>query len=138
MSWKGTLRYGKGARRYNDRVTLVRYPAVEDEFGHVQFGDPVKVLDVFAEVRQMSATKTMLTFQQANVVGVDLEFRMPAKEFNGAVWRGHEIHFPTPEILEDRGRAVKVSGWYQVDAPVAEPAPTPTAEAVVAAMTGGE
>lgn len=138
MSWKGTLRYGKGARRYNDRVTLVRYPAVEDEFGHVQFGDPVKVLDVFAEVRQMSATKTMLTFQQANVVGVDLEFRMPAKEFNGAVWRGHEIHFPTPEILEDRGRAVKVSGWYQVDAPAAEPAPTPTAEAVVAAMTGGE
>lgn len=138
MSWKGTLRYGKGARRYNDRVTLVRYPAVEDEFGHVRFGDPVKVLDVFAEVRQMSATKTMLTFQQANVVGVDLEFRMPAKEFNGAVWRGHEIHFPTPEILEDRGRAVKVSGWYQVDAPVAEPAPTPTAEAVVAAMTGGE
>lgn len=138
MSWKGALRYGKGARRYNDRVTLVRYPAVEDEFGHVRFGDPVKVLDVFAEVRQMSATKTMLTFQQANVVGVDLEFRMPAKEFNGAVWRGHEIHFPTPEILEDRGRAVKVSGWYQVDAPVAEPAPTPTAEAVVAAMTGGE
>ena len=138
MSWKGTLQYGKGARRYNDRVTLVRYPAVEDEFGHVRFGDPVKVLDVFAEVRQMSATKTMLTFQQANVVGVDLEFRMPAKEFNGAVWRGHEIHFPTPEILEDRGRAVKVSGWYQVDAPVAEPAPTPTAEAVVAAMTGGE
>ena len=140
MSWNGTLRYGKGARRYNDRVTLVRYPAVEDEFGHVQFGDPVKVLDVFAEVRQMSATKTMLTFQQANVVGVDLEFRMPAREFNGAVWRGHEIHFPTPEILEDRGRAVKVSGWYQVDAPVAEPAPTPTptAEAVVAAMTGGE
>ena len=138
MRWKGTLRYGKGARRYNDRVTLVRYPAVEDEFGHVRFGDPVKVLDVFAEVRQMSATKTMLTFQQANVVGVDLEFRMPAKEFNGAVWRGHEIHFPTPEILEDRGRAVKVSGWYQVDAPVAEPAPTPTAEAVVAAMTGGE
>lgn len=142
MSWKGTLRYAKGARRYNDRVTLVRYPAVEDEFGHVRFGAAVKVLDVFAEVRQMSATKTMLTFQQADVVGVDIEFRLPGpgKTFNCAIWRGHEIHFPTPEILEDRGRAVKVSGWYQVDAPVAEPAPkpTPTAEEVVAAMTEGE
>ena len=142
MSWKGTLRYAKGARRYNDRVTLVRYPAVEDEFGHVRFGAAIKVLDVFAEVRQMSATKTMLTFQQADVVGVDIEFRLPGpgKTFNGAIWKGHEIHFPTPEILEDRGRAVKVSGWYQVDAPVAEPAPkpTPTAEEVVAAMTEGE
>ena len=142
MSWKGTLRYAKGARRYNDRVTLVRYPAVEDEFGHVRFGAAVKVLDVFAEVRQMSATKTMLTFQQADVVGVDIEFRLPGpgKTFNGAIWKGHEIHFPTPEILEDRGREVKVSGWYQVDAPVAEPAPktTPTAEEVVAAMTEGE
>jgi hypothetical protein len=140
MTWKGRLREAKGARRYNDRVTLVRYPAVEDEFGHVRFGDPVKVLDVFAEVRQMSATKTMLTFQQADVVGVDLEFRKPAKEFNGAVWRGHAIHFPTPEILDDRGRVVKISGWYQVDAPAMEPMPEPettsAAQAVVDQMLG--
>ena len=119
MEWKGNLGSAKGARRYNDRVTLVRYPIEEDEFGHAKYGTAVKVLDVFAEVRQMSATKTMLTFQQADVVGVDIEFRLPGpgKTFNGAVWRGHEIHFPTPEILEDRGRAVRVSGWYQVDNP---------------------
>lgn len=119
MEWKGNLRSAKGARRYNDRVTLVRYPIEEDEFGHAKYGTAVKVLDVFAKVRQMSATKTMLTFQQADVVGVDIEFRLPGpgKTFNGAVWRGHEIHFPTPEILEDRGRAVRVSGWYQVDNP---------------------
>lgn len=117
--WGGKLREPKGARRYNDRVTLVRYPVTEDDFGHVTVADPVKVLDVPAEVRQMSATKTMLTFQQADVVGVDIEFRMPGPGhvFDGAVWRGRRIHFPMPENLDDRGRAVRVSGWYQIDTP---------------------
>ena len=114
------LRNAKGARRYNDRITLTMAEAVKDDFGHASFKEPVKVLEVFAEVRQMSATKTMLTFQQADVVGVDLEFRLPDPErypFNGIVWKGHEIHFPTPEILDNRQRIVRVSGWYQKDNP---------------------
>ena len=139
MTWKGRLRDAKGARRYNDRVTLVRYPAYEDQFGHVRFGSPVTVMDVPAEVRQMSATKTMLTFQQADVVGVDIEFRVPAASFNGAIWRGHEIHFPTPEVLDDRGRVVRLSGWYQIDAPVQEQAPAQVIPGeVVDAILGGE
>ena len=138
MTWSGTLRNAKGARRYNDRVTLVRYPAYEDEFGHVRFGEPVTVLDVPAEVRQMSATKTMLTFQQANVVGVDIEFRLPAKEFNAAIWRGHQIHFPTPQDIDDRGRAVRLSGWYQIDAPAQEAVPSVNIPAeVVNEILGG-
>ena len=112
------LRTSKGARRYNDRITLTKTTAYEDGFGHAQISEPVDVLDVWAEVRQMSATKTMLTFQQADVVGVDLEFRLPALEFDGARWRGHQIHFPTPEDLDNRGRIVRVSGWYQKDNPV--------------------
>lgn len=115
------LRNAKGARRYNDRVTLTWTEASEDEFGHAQFKEPVKVLEVWAEVRQMSATKTMLTFQQADVVGVDVEFRQPDPErykFNGILWRGHAIHFPTPEVLDNRWRIVRVSGWYQIDNPV--------------------
>ena len=111
------LRTSKGARRYNDRITLTRSVAVVDYFGHAAIGDPADVLQVWAEVRQMSATKTMMTFQQADVVGVDLEFRVPAVEFDGINWRGHRIHFPTPEILDNRGRIVRVSGWYQKDNP---------------------
>lgn len=113
------LRNSKGARRYNDRITLTWSDAISDEFGHAHICGPVPVIDVYAEVRQMSATKTMLTFQQADVVGLDIEFRyLPSIKFNGAVWRGHEIHFPTPEVLDNRGRAVRISGWYQVDNPV--------------------
>ena len=124
------LRQPKGARRYNDRVTLTKSTAYADDFGHADICAPVAVLEVWAEVRQMSATKTMLTFQQADVVGVDLEFRLPqdGTEFDGAVWRGREIHFPHPEIVDNRGRIVRVSGWYQVDAPVQEPMPVPEAE----------
>ena len=112
------LRTSKGARRYNDRITLTRSTTVtEDAFGHAKIGEPEDVLTVYAEVRQMSATKTMLTFQQADVVGVDLEFRNPLVEFDGITWHGREIHFPTPEILDNRGRIVRVSGWSEKDNP---------------------
>ncbi len=112
------LRTSKGARRYNDRITLTMTVAREDDFSHAAISEPVDVLEVWAEVRQMSATKTMMTFQQADVVGVDLEFRMPALAFNGARWRGHQIHFPQPEDLDNRGRIVRVSGWSQKDDPI--------------------
>lgn len=111
------LRNARGARRYNDRIVLTWAQAEEDDFGHPHIAAPVEVLEVWAEVRQMSATKTMLTFQQADIVGVDIEFRIPDVKFNGIRWRGREVNFPQPEILDNRGRIVRVSGWYQVDNP---------------------
>ena len=116
------LRTPHGARRYNDLIQLTWSEATADEFAHAEIGEPEVVLEVYAEVRQMSSTKTMLTFQQADVVGVDIEFRIPAVRFNGLRWRGHDIHFPHPEDLENRGRLVKVSGWYQRDNPEQEQA----------------
>jgi hypothetical protein len=113
-----SIREHRGARRYNDLIQLTWAEATADEFGHASFGEPEVVLELYAEVRQMSSTKTMLTFQQADVVGVDLEFRVPDVKFNGITWRGHDIHFPQPEILDNQGRVVRVSGWYQVDNPV--------------------
>ena len=117
------LRTPRGARRYNDLIQLTWSEAVYDQFAHASIGEPVVVLELYAEVRQMSSTKTMLTFQQADVVGVDIEFRMPGVKFNGITWRGHSIHFPLPEVLDNRGRVVRVSGWYQVDDPVQEAPP---------------
>lgn len=111
------LRTPRGARRYNDLIQLTWSEATADEFSHAEIGEPEVVLEVYAEVRQMSSTKTMLTFQQADVVGVDIEFRLPGVKFNGITWRGHAIHFPLPEVLDNRGRVVRVSGWYQVDNP---------------------
>lgn len=112
----------RGARRYNEPVELTFTGAIADAFGHPAFfegsgsGAGGSVL-VYAQVRQMSATKTMQTFQQADIVGIDMEFRNPGVDFNGAVWRGHVIHFPTPEDVDSRGRIVRISGWYQVDNP---------------------
>ena len=112
------LRHSKGARRYNDRITLTWAEAVSDEFGHAHFGEAEPVLEVYAEVRQMSATKTMLTFQQADVVGLDIEFRTPyGKMYNGARWRGHDVHFSAPESVDNRDRYTHITGWYQVDNP---------------------
>ena len=111
------LRQPKGARRYNDLITLTWADAADDGYGHAAIGEPGDVLDVWAEVRQMSATKTMLTFQQADVVGVDIEFRLPDVRWNGITWRGRRIEFPMPEDLENRGRIVRISGWYQADNP---------------------
>ena len=122
-----TLRNPKGARRYNDRIQLTWAKATYDSFAHASFENPAVVLEVPAEVRQMSSTKTMLTFQQADVVGVDIEFRLPSVRFNGITWHGHSIHFPLPEVLDNRGRVVRVSGWYQIDDPQ-QVAPDPAQE----------
>lgn len=110
----------QNARRFNDRVILTKTVATVDSMSHAAMGTPRIVLEAYAQVRQMSATKTMLTFQQADVVGVDIEMRKPAVDFDGLIWRGHEVHFPTPEDVDNRGRYIRISGWYQSDDPIQE------------------
>lgn len=110
------LRQTHGARRYNEKITLTQVEAVRDEYGHASFAEPVDVLEVYAYVRQMSASKTMMTFQQADVVGLDIEFRTPSVVFNAIRYRGHDVHFAQPEEL-DRGRRLHIAGYYQIDDP---------------------
>lgn len=122
-----TLRSPAGARRLNDRVTLAYVEVVRDRFGHASEGEPVHVLDVYADVRQMSNDKTLRTFQQADVVGVEVTFRTPATRYrwNCLLWRGHRVHTLAPEDVDNRGRHVRVTGWYVTDDPVqAVPAET--------------
>lgn len=111
------LRTAQGARRYNERVMLTHANAVRDDFGHASFADPVDVLEVYAYVRQMSASKTMMTFQQADAVGLEIELRNPHVTFNGLRYRGHDVHFAQPEDVDGRGRILRISGWYQTDNP---------------------
>jgi len=111
------LRQTHGARRYNEKITLTQAEAVRDEYGHASFAEPVDVLEVYAYVRQMSASKTMMTFQQADAVGLDVEFRNPHVTFNGLRYRGHDVHFAQPEDVDGRGRILRISGWYQTDNP---------------------
>lgn len=108
------LRESQGARRYNTRVTLTYSERVVDEFGHASYADAVDVAEVYAAVSRMSATKTMMTFQQADVVGLEIELREPNVAFNGLRYDGHDVHFSEPEPME-RGRILRIQGWYQID-----------------------
>lgn len=105
-----------GTRRYNTLITLTWADAVVDEYGHASFDKPVDVVQVYASVEQMSATKTMMTFQQADVIGLDIEFRNPNRAFNGIRYEGREVHFSQPKEMQ-RGRILSVSGYYQKDNP---------------------
>lgn len=118
---------GKGARRFNDVVTLTYATPTQDSMGHVSLGEPVAVVTIYADVQRMSATKTMMTFQQADAVGLEIEFRAPADtvNYNGLRWRGHDVHFAEPERLDNRGRFIRIQGWYQIDDPLIPPAPEP-------------
>lgn len=111
------LRQPTGARRYNDRITLMRADAAVDDYGHPSVSEPVKVMDCYAHVRQMSATKTMMTFQQADVIGLEIEFRYTDRPFNVIEWRGYRVHFSAPENVENRNMALRVTGYYQIDNP---------------------
>ena len=109
-----SVRDSQGTRRYNTAIVLTYSERVVDEFGHASYTDAVDVAEVYASVSRMSATKTMMTFQQADVVGLDIELRAPAVEFNGIRYGGHDVHFAEPEPVE-RGRLLRISGWYQED-----------------------
>ena len=111
------LRDTYGARRYNERIMLTLANAAVDEYGHASLGEATDVLEVYAYVRQMSASKSMMTFQQANAVGLDIELRNPHIQFNGLRYRGHDVFFAQPEDVDGRGRILRLSGWYQTDNP---------------------
>jgi hypothetical protein len=113
------IRDSYGARRYNERIMLTQANAVVDEYGHASLGEASDVLEVYAYVRQMSASKTMMTFQQADVIGLDIEFRNPHIQFNGLKYRGHSVFFSQPEDVDGRGRILRISGFYQTDNPIA-------------------
>ena len=105
-----------GTRRYNERIALTYSEVVVDDYGHASFNAPQVVLEVYASVQQMSASKSLMTFQQADAVGLDIEFRNPNVRFNGIRYRGHDVVFAQPQELE-RGRILRISGWYQQDNP---------------------
>lgn len=113
------LRTPQGARLYNESVTLAKRSTTTDEFGHASLGEPVPVLKLYAAVRQMSAGTATNTFQQADIVGLTIEFRTPttACDYDCILWRGHVVEFPRPEDLDGRGRYTRISGWYQTDNP---------------------
>ena len=108
------MRQAQGARRYNTLVTLTYSEKVTDEFGHASYDDPIDIADVYVSVEQMSATKTMMTFQQADVIGLEIELREPNVVFNGLRYKGHQVNLNVPSSIE-RGRILRLSGWYQVD-----------------------
>ena len=85
-----------------------------DGFGHASYDDPIDIADVYVSVEQMSATKTMMTFQQADVIGLEIELREPNVVFNGLRYKGHQVNLNVPSSIE-RGRILRLSGWYQVD-----------------------
>lgn len=109
------LRRPKGARRYNDIITLTKVNVGLDDYGHKVVSGHSEVMKTYASVQQISATKTFLTFQQANIVGLEIEFRAVDKEFDGILWQGHKVEFAQPEIVDNRGRIVKVTGYYRLD-----------------------
>lgn len=108
------MRQAQGARRYNTLVTLTYSEKVTDDFGHASYDEPIDIADVYASVEQMSATKTMMTFQQADVIGLEIELREPNVVFNGLRYKGHQVSLNVPSSIE-RGRILRLTGWYQVD-----------------------
>ena len=108
------LRQPQGARRYNTLVTLTQSVRSVDDFGHDSYSEPASVATAYASVTRMSASKALMTFQLADVFGLDIELRDPGVVFNGLIYDGHEVHFAEPQPIE-RGRILRISGWYQVD-----------------------
>lgn len=89
-----------------------------DDFGHVSLGEPETVARAYARVSRMSDTKTMMTFQQADAIGVEIEMRWTPVLFNSIRWQGHDIVFSAPENVGERNRVLRITGYYVVKNPI--------------------
>ena len=106
-----------GARRFDDLVTLTWSDVSNDDYGKAAYADPAEVMEIPARVSQMSAGKAMMTYQQADIIGLDIEIRTPSCEWNGLIWHGHNVVFDHPVDVDGRGRLLRISGYYQQDNP---------------------
>ena len=103
------------SRQLTSRIMLTRRTSVEDAFGHQHLSEPVDVLEVYADVKQMSDSKTLLTYQLADVVGVEMWIRATDVSFDGFRWRGHVITVSSVEDVDNRGRWMHITGYYSKD-----------------------
>ena len=103
------------SRQLTSQIMLTRRSTVEDAFGHQHLSDPVHALEAYADVKQMSDSKTLLTYQLADVVGVEMWIRATDDSFDGCRWRGHVITVSSVEDVDNRGRWMHITGYYSKD-----------------------
>lgn len=103
------------SRQLTSPVMLTRRTSVEDAFAHQHLSEPEDVLEVYADVKQMSEHKTLLTYQLADVVGVDIWIRATEVVFDGCRWRDHVITISSIEDVDNRGRWLHITGYYSKD-----------------------
>jgi len=102
---------------YRDKIILTYAPVSVSNLGAAVKGTVQNSYACWASVRRMSATKAMMTFQAADIVGVDVEFRNPQVGWNGMLWNGHALNYAAPDYVDNRSRIVKVQAYYQIDDP---------------------
>lgn len=102
-------------RRFREPVSLYMSKSIVDEYGHRMQAEPVLVGKAYARITRMSATRQAMTFEQADIVGLDIDMRNPSVEFNIIEWRGHRIVFNAPEDIDNRGLLIRMTGYYQED-----------------------
>ena len=90
------------SRQLTSRIMLTRRTSVD-------------VLEVYADVKQMSDSKTLLTYQLADVVGVEMWIRATDVTFDGCRWRDHVITVSSVEDVDNRGRWMHITGYYSKD-----------------------
>lgn len=112
---------------YHDRITLTYAAVTTSALGAPILGTPSVVAEVWANVRRMSAYKAMMTFQQADVIGLEIEMRQHGLNYNGMRWEGHTLAYGNPDTTDPR--VIKVNAYYQIDDPALTPVP-PTPESV--------
>lgn len=105
----------KGTRRFDQIVTISFDGVVADDYGRADFSESGESMDVHASVTRMSAHRTLLTFQLADVIGVEIEMRNPGRVPSHITWKGHDIHYTEPLDVDGRGRLLRFTGYYQED-----------------------
>lgn len=105
--------------QYHDRLTLTYAPVRTSDLGAAVVGAETSRSEVWASVRRMSATKAMMTFQQADIVGLDIEMRQHGILFNGIEWQGRKLNYAAPDTTDPR--RIKIQAYYQADDPAVTP-----------------
>lgn len=100
---------------FTDWITIGTQGESFDSFGHLSPNGARSTTRIPARVEQMSASKSMMVYQQADIVGVEIWFGTLTSDFNIIEWEGHRIHFSQPDKADKWGRITHIVGYYQID-----------------------
>ncbi len=96
------------ARKYKERITLVLFATIQDEFGKEVNSSVQDVLDTFANIIQTGNSRVRVENANARQESYKFTIRYTDKAFNAVRWKDNVYVVQSTENLNQEGRELVI------------------------------